>query len=109
QLGGIVALNNSSVVEAPPLPAGTSPALTSIPNPARLQATLRFALPSAGPVRLALFDPEGRRVASIIDNVSLPAGPHDEPFAVGRLKPGLYFARLEIGAEVAVHKLLVIR
>src|SRR5262249_39714554 len=47
-------------------------AVTS-PNPAPRGASFRLALPRAGSVRLALYDPLGRRVRTLLD-ASTPAG-----------------------------------
>jgi hypothetical protein len=68
------------------------------PNPARGPARIRFAIPSSDHVSLAIFDPQGRRVRSLLDG-SMAAGEHeviwDGNDAEGR-KPatGLYFYRL---------------
>jgi hypothetical protein len=108
---GIVAITASGTVDVPnptPLPPPAGMSLTSAPNPARIRATLRFTLPAAGPVHLALFDPAGRQVATLLDDPSIPAGPHEVSLPTAALTPGLYFARLESGSLRAIHKLLVV-
>jgi hypothetical protein len=67
------------------------------PNPSRLAASLAFALPAAGTVRLEVLDVSGRRVWSRAE--SLPAGPHawvwdGRDAAGGETGPGLYVVRL---------------
>lgn len=67
------------------------------PNPARLESSLRFALPAAGTVRLEVLDVSGRRVWSRTE--SLPAGDHTWKWdgrgpGGGETGPGLYVARL---------------
>ncbi len=74
------------------------------PNPTREGGTLRFRLPAAQKVQLALFDTAGRRIARLADGV-LPAGDHairwDRLDARGqRVAPGVYRARLEAGGTV---------
>ena len=73
------------------------------PNPAPDGANLRFGLPHAGRVTLAIYDAEGRRVRSLID-AWLPAGigltrwdGRDE--SGERAPSGVYFARLEAGGR----------
>ena len=73
------------------------------PNPSRDGGTMRFRLPAAQRVELALFDTAGRRVARLTDGV-LPAGDHairwDRLDTHGqRVAPGVYRARLKAGAE----------
>jgi hypothetical protein len=108
---GIVAITASGTVDVQnptPLPPPAGMSLTSAPNPARIRATLRFTLPAAGPVHLALFDPAGRQVATLLDDPSIPAGTHEVSLPTAALTPGLYFARLESGGQRAIHKLMVI-
>lgn len=86
----------------------------AMPNPVTGPATLRFALPGAGPVSLALFDPSGRRVRTIVDGTVLSAGQHalrwDTRDDDGRALPaGLYFLRLDAGAVSASGRLVVTR
>ncbi len=98
-------------VEASPNP--TRLELSAWPNPlAAGSLTLRFSLPAAGRVGLALYDLTGRRVRDLVDGV-LPVGSHelawDRRDAVGRLvPPGVYFARLESGGETATHRVCVL-
>ncbi len=60
-----------------PLPPSTSvddlvgptsaPAMVFAPNPTAGLVSIRFRLPSNGPVRLEVFDAAGRRVATLLD------------------------------------------
>ena len=58
---------------------------------------------------LAIFDPAGRKVATLLERRLMPAGQHDVPLATAGLKSGVYFARLEFGLQVATHKLTVVQ
>jgi hypothetical protein len=80
------------------------------PNPARSGAavTLRFALPAASHVSLALHDVAGRRVRVLADG-SFAAGEHRVRIEDGEtLSPGLYFARLTTPQGVALTRRIAI-
>jgi subtilisin family serine protease len=79
--------------------AADAAAVRAWPNPFRASASIDFRLPSAGDVRVALFDAAGRRVRTLVDT-ALPAGAHharwDGRLASGGDAPvGLYFARIQ--------------
>ena len=63
------------------------------PNPFASGTTFRFALPEAGRVTLAVFDPAGRRVAKLLDQRH-EAGLHTAQWRPGHLPAGRYYARL---------------
>ncbi|MFN8587178.1 MAG: T9SS type A sorting domain-containing protein [Candidatus Eisenbacteria bacterium] len=83
------------------------------PNPARGATTLRWTLPSAARVKLALYDAAGRRVATLADG-AMDAGAHSATLALrdsaGRALPsGVYLARLECGGRTLTRRIAVIR
>jgi hypothetical protein len=79
------------------------------PNPVRASATIRFALPSAGAVDLAIFDILGRQVSSLLRRTPLPAGVHDVTLHADQWPGGFYFVRLEVAGKSATRKLVVVR
>jgi hypothetical protein len=83
------------------------------PNPFNPTTTIRFDLPAAGRVHLAVFDLAGRLVRTLVDG-DRPAGADgvmwDGCDASGRgLASGTYFARLEAGGERAVTRMSLVR
>lgn len=83
------------------------------PNPARDQATTIYSLSKRVAVRIDLFDAAGRHVRTLIDQIE-SAGAHEAAWdGTGdngaAVTPGIYFARLRLGSEVATRKLVVIR
>ena len=81
------------------------------PNPCGDEVTLSFILPEAGPVRLALFDINGRRVKTLLES-SADAGMQSARWdmrntAGARVPAGVYLARLEQGARSVALKLIV--
>jgi hypothetical protein len=83
------------------------------PNPVRGEASVAFALPRAGTVRLRVFDVRGRCVRTLLDGhaqageaVAIWRGRDDR----GRQLPdGVYFTRLEHGGQTLTRKLLLVR
>src|SRR5690606_24918099 len=77
-------------LEAAPVAAepGAAPdgfALEAVrPNPVRGTATVAFRLPAPGPVRVALYDVRGRRVAVLAEGARA-AGRHEVRLDAGRL------------------------
>ncbi|MFN8589016.1 MAG: hypothetical protein U0704_14590 [Candidatus Eisenbacteria bacterium] len=78
------------------------------PNPTRGRALVSFGLPSAGRVRCALLDAQGRERAALADG-EFSAGRHVAQLEAGDLAPGLYFLRLHWNGQVRVARLAIVR
>ncbi len=82
------------------------------PNPVNPWTTIRFSLREAGPVRLAIYDVQGREVQRLVSGV-MNAGEHAVEWngAGGGppLPSGVYFYRLTAGDFTATRKMAVIR
>ena len=88
-------------------------ALAAYPNPFNPQTTLHFSLARSGPVRLDVFDLQGRLVRELV-NESLHAGEHgvtwDGRTASGSAAAsGTYFARLKAEREQQSIKLMLVK
>ena len=80
------------------------------PNPAHGITEIRYSLPQATHVSLAVFDVNGRRVRTLVQG-PVDAGEHGVSFALadgqGRpLSMGLYFVRLEAGGRTLTTRLV---
>jgi hypothetical protein len=93
-------------VHAATLPQSLS--LGVYPNPFNNMATLTFALPEAGNVKLVLFDLLGREVRTLT-NSAYRAGEHKLSMNGSGLESGLYFARLQAGNAARTEKLLLVK
>jgi hypothetical protein len=104
----------SGVSGAPDRPeAGLFAMPQNQPNPFSRSSTIRFALPTSGPVKLRIFDVAGRLVRTLEDGV-LEAGSHqrvwDGRTDDGRLAiSGMYFSRLEAQQGVRTRKMILMR
>jgi hypothetical protein len=83
------------------------------PNPFNPMTVIRFALPEAQPVRLAIYNVRGQRIRLLVDE-ERPAGRHevvwDGADDHGRgVASGTYFARIESSAGVLTRKMLLAR
>ena len=101
-----------SLADAPP--AGGAMLLRgNHPNPFNPGTVIAFSLAVAGPVRLDVFDLDGRRVARLHDG-ELEAGDHEIPWRgrddSGRQVPsGTYLYRLESGAGSSAGTMVLIK
>lgn len=82
------------------------------PNPSRGGVRIPFTLPSAGPIRLEVFDSQGRHVRTLRDD-SMGAGAGEAYWdgsdgRGGRLPSGLYHVRLETKGGRESRKILLI-
>ena len=117
ELGGIgvKVVENVVAVHDDGLPGASDRALLdqNHPNPFNPQTTIRFALPAAQRVDLAVYTVDGKRVATLHEG-RLEAGDHaltwngrDER---GRAMPsGVYLYRLEAGERVESRRMALIR
>ena len=83
-------------------------ALAAYPNPVVGRAMVEVSLPSAGPVRSAVYDLLGREVARLHDS-PLAEGIHRLPFETRNLAAGVYVVRLEATGTVRTRQLTVVR
>jgi M6 family metalloprotease-like protein len=78
------------------------------PNPFNPTTTFAFALPESAPVRLTIFDLNGRQVAELI-NEELPAGRYEIPFDASGLASGVYLYRLSAGSFTQTRKMMLMK
>ncbi len=95
----------ASAVTALPAEVALAP---PYPNPSSGRATLRYGLPEASSVRLAVYDLLGREVAVLADGEQA-AGYHEAALDAGRLPSGLYLVRLEAGGRALTQRMTVVR
>ncbi|MFC1682607.1 T9SS type A sorting domain-containing protein [Candidatus Zixiibacteriota bacterium] len=78
------------------------------PNPFNASTEIRYALPQDARVKLEVFNVSGQRVAGLVDT-DQPAGQYQLDWNAGQLPSGIYFVRLQAGAEMAVSKMALVR
>ena len=81
----------------------------ALPNPARNDGAIVYALSAEADVTARLFDPAGRVVATLLDGVKQQAGEHRLALRDLGLEPGLYFFRVRAGSSLAEGRVVVLR
>ncbi len=82
--------------------------LANYPNPFNAVTNIRFALPEASDVKLAVFDITGRLITTLT-NGSFAAGYHSLTFDANALSSGVYFYRLDAGTFVETRKMVLLK
>lgn len=100
----------AAILSAEPTPPG-APELVAraLPNPARADAVIEYALEAEAVVTVRLLDVAGRVVATLLDRVRQAPGPQRVPVAAPGVAPGLYFFSVRVGSQVARGRIAVVR
>jgi hypothetical protein len=80
----------------------------NFPNPFNPTTVIPYSLPSAGHVRLEIFDVLGRRVAVLVDALE-PAGTHEVSFDARAFTSGTYVVRLETQGTTRTRMLVLMK
>ncbi|RKY97424.1 MAG: hypothetical protein DRQ13_04695 [Ignavibacteriae bacterium] len=78
------------------------------PNPFNPSTQIRYALPEAAMVKLALFDVLGRKIKTLLDEEK-QAGYHTFRLDGGNLASGVYIYRLQAGDFISTKKMLLMK
>ncbi|HZK76300.1 MAG TPA: T9SS type A sorting domain-containing protein, partial [Candidatus Kapabacteria bacterium] len=89
-------------VTSAPMTAEPPPAAS--PNPTSESTTLSFTTPSAGTVKIELFDVLGNKVTGGFSEI-LGAGNHTHPVSLAGLPAGIYYARIATSSGIQTIKL----
>jgi len=79
---------------------------TVYPNPVRDVINIRFSPEKTGHEIIALYDLQGREVATLLDGI-VTAGDNSVTAELGGLKDGLYMLRVDEGKRHYFEKILV--
>jgi hypothetical protein len=80
----------------------------NFPNPFNPTTMIQYALPSAGPVTLRVYNMLGQEVSTLVNQVQA-AGRYTVRFDAGSLASGLYFYRVQSGTFSAVKTMVLVK
>jgi photosystem II stability/assembly factor-like uncharacterized protein len=100
------AITSAEEPVAPAIPDDYS--LAAYPNPFNPSTQLIYTLPASGVIQLAVYDIQGRRVATLLDGRQ-ERGEHTMTFDASGLASGVYFARLSGPTFSRAQKLIVLK
>ncbi|RQV94753.1 T9SS C-terminal target domain-containing protein, partial [bacterium] len=95
QTWSFLALIPDAISETAPS-IGSHLLLSVYPNPFNLETTIKYSLPAAGDLSVAVFDVNGRLVKEL-SHSHQPAGPGQIQWTAGDLSSGTYFVSLRSG------------
>ena len=78
------------------------------PNPFNPVTTISYALPVEQNVTLEVFNIQGQRVTTLV-NERQKAGWHEIPFDASRLASGVYIYRIQTGSFVEIKKMMLMK
>ena len=78
------------------------------PNPFNPETTIRYVLPRAAEIDLAVFNLTGQRVATLVEGRQ-SAGEHTATFRGDNLASGVYFYRLRSGATELTQRMILLK
>jgi len=78
------------------------------PNPFNPTTTIRYELPKAGQVEIAVFNILGKKTVTLVDEFK-PAGSHQVTWDASNVSTGVYFYRIKSRDFNKVKKLLLLR
>ena len=78
------------------------------PNPFNPTTQISYDLPVSADVRLEVYNIQGQRVATLVNN-TMNAGSHSVSFDAANLASGVYIYRLQAGSEVLTKKMTLLK
>lgn len=82
--------------------------LSNFPNPFNSETLIRYEIPQAADLSLAIFDVFGREVR-VLATGTQPTGMHELQFDASGLPSGVYFYRLVAGDHAETRKMVLLR
>jgi endoglucanase Acf2 len=80
----------------------------NFPNPFNPATTIRYQLPTAGPVELKVYDLLGKEIATLVKEQQ-DAGVYSVPFNADQLTSGIYFYRIRMGTFQQVKSMVILK
>ncbi len=98
---------NKLIIEKADIPLAYE-LMQNYPNPFNPSTVIKFGIPQAGSVKLAVYDLLGQKVKDLI-NEKLEAGYHEVVFDAGNYPSGVYIYKVESGSFSSVKKMMLLK
>lgn len=79
------------------------------PNPFNPSTTIKYSLKEVDTVQLDVFNIQGQKVATLIDNETTPAGSYQVKFDASSFASGVYMYRLKTNNSVITRQMILIK
>jgi Leucine-rich repeat (LRR) protein len=104
----VTVFDPAGLTEISPTLPGEYGLYQNYPNPFNPLTRIKFALPEATTVKIAIYDLQGRKICNLLDE-KRPAGYHEIPFNAQDLSSGTYFYTMYTPGYSAVQKMLLVK
>lgn len=107
---GIYGIGYGKITSVKRVPDGipTKIAIGNYPNPFNPSTVIRIAVPKNDHVTLTVYNELGQKVMTLVDQ-DLRAGYYDKVFDGSGLASGVYFSRLNVGNQITVGKMIMLK
>ena len=78
------------------------------PNPFNPSTTMEYYLPNNTEISIAIYDLQGRQIASLINDV-VSAGNHSIVWNADAYPSGIYFVRMVAGKTANIQKVMLVK
>lgn len=106
--GDPIELYPTGIVDAEEIVPGAFTLISNYPNPSNASTTIEFSLTKTENLTLSVYDLLGRKLSTLIDDEK-QAGSHSVTFDASDFSSGVYFYRLQVGDDVKVMKMNLLK
>jgi len=98
----------TGIVDAEEIAPGAFTLISNYPNPFNASTTIEFSLTKTEHLTLSVYDLLGRKLSTLIDDEK-QAGSHSVTFDASGFSSGVYFCRLQVGDDIKVMKMNLLK
>lgn len=102
-------IENFTKLQIPRSTLEEKPTLTIYPNPLQDQTTIAYQIPRETNVQLDIFNSNGKIANTLINNQLTQKGAYEINFSSIHQPEGFYIARLQMGNEVLLKKMIILK
>lgn len=104
----VIAANSDSYINVGSTVPGEFSLSNAYPNPFNPTTSLQLNMPADGFASVKVFNLRGQVVATIVEDV-MTAGFHQLTWNAGNIPSGMYLIQAEVGSDIAVQKVMLLK